>query len=304
MEINKTLLVNLPKWGSSSGFFVYLEFMINSIIYSIENKYSNLPIPDFDYSYNKYLQSGIFFDNYFTLIYPYKKLLQDKNIIKEKRNNQFWCDIHHNYGICSYPHDSGKDKDLVNLYNTEYTPEIHNWYYNNRVKANEILSKYIKINDDIIDKVDLIYNKLFDKNDYIIGCHIRGTDKKSHIGGNKIGPNEYYKYIDYLLKQHKNAKIFLATDDCEYFTEFIDVYKDRVKYYDDVVRSEKNAFLDSSIKDNYKKGEDVLIDCLLLSKCDFLLKCSSAVSEFSIFYNLKLHNNSFNLQYNCLNKIK
>ena len=306
MEVNKCLLVNLPKWGSDSGFFVYLEFMINSIIYSLENKYFHLPIPDFDYSYNKYLQNNVFFDNYFTLTYLYKNLLRDKKIIKEKRNSQFWCDIHHNYGICCYPHDSGKDKELVKLYNSEYTSEIHNWYYNNRVKANEILTKYIKINDNIINKVNLIYNKLFNKDDYIIGCHIRGTDKKSHIGGDKICPTDYYKYIDYLLKKNndKNVKIFLATDDSHYFNEFTSGYKDKVKYYDDVLRSEKNAFLDSSIKNNYKKGEDVLIDCLLLSKCDFLLKCSSAVSEFSIFYNLKLHNNSYNLQYNCINKIK
>ena len=38
----------------------------------------------------------------------------------------------------------------------------------------------------------------------------------------------------------------------------------------------------------YKKGEDVLIDCLLLAKCDALLKCTSAVGEFAAYFNPRL----------------
>ena len=297
--MNKSLLVNLPKWGNDSGLFVYLEFMINSIIYSLKNKYSDLPIPDFDYSYNKYLQNNVFFDNYFELNYLYKSILNNDNIIKEKKTKDFWSDFHHNYGIYCYPHHVGETKDLVNYYNKEYTDTIDEWYFNNRKKGNEIFMNYIKINNKIINKANDIFNELFNKDDYIIGCHIRGTDKKKHIGGDKIEPIIYYKYINYLLKKNKNAKLFLATDDSSYFNEFINKYPNRVKYYSNVIRSEKNAFLDSSIKDNYKKGEDVLIDCILLSKCNYLLKCSSAVSEFAIYLNLDLHENSFNLQYNC-----
>lgn len=301
---NKCLIVNLPKWGKDSGLFVYIEFMINSIIYSLDNKYSNLPIPDFDYSYNKYLNEGIFFDNFFKLNYDYKSLFFDKNINKVKKDKDFWADFHHNYGTFCYPHHVGKTKELVNYYNKEYTESIHQWYYKNRVKANNILTQYISINSNIVDKANEIFNKLFDKDDYIIGCHIRGTDKKKHVGGDKIEPSSYYKYINYLLQINKNAKIFLATDDTEYFNEFIKIYSNKVKYYGNVIRSKKNVFLDTTIKDNYKKGEDVLIDCILLSKCNYLLKCSSAVSEFAIYLNLKLHNNSFNLQYNCEKLIK
>ena len=34
----------------------------------------------------------------------------------------------------------------------------------------------------------------------------------------------------------------------------------------------------------YRKGEDVLIDCLLLSRCNYLLKCTSAVGEFATYF--------------------
>ena len=40
--------------------------------------------------------------------------------------------------------------------------------------------------------------------------------------------------------------------------------------------------------DAYKKGEEALVDCLLLSRCDFLLKCTSHLSESSMYFNPKL----------------
>ena len=61
----------------------------------------------------------------------------------------------------------------------------------------------------------------------------------------------------------------------------------------------KNIFLDESVTNNYKKGLDVLKDCLGLAKSNFLLKSASGVSEFAIYFNTNLHKNSLNLQYDC-----
>ncbi len=41
----------------------------------------------------------------------------------------------------------------------------------------------------------------------------------------------------------------------------------------------------------------MLIDALLLSKCDWLLHSASGVAEFAIYWNLKLHRRSVHLQY-------
>ena len=46
----------------------------------------------------------------------------------------------------------------------------------------------------------------------------------------------------------------------------------------------------------YRKGEEILIISLLLASCDFLLKCSSAVSETAIYFNPTLQANSIDLQ--------
>ena len=51
----------------------------------------------------------------------------------------------------------------------------------------------------------------------------------------------------------------------------------RVRFYD-ALRSERNAFLDRRLSDNYKKGEDALVDALLLSCANLLIKPASALS--------------------------
>ena len=41
----------------------------------------------------------------------------------------------------------------------------------------------------------------------------------------------------------------------------------------------------------------VLLDALLLSRCDWLLHAASGVAEFAIYWNLPLHNRSVHMQY-------
>ena len=44
-----------------------------------------------------------------------------------------------------------------------------------------------------------------------------------------------------------------------------------------------------------RKGTEVLLDAILLSRCDYLIKANSAVSEFAIYFNPKLINESYDL---------
>ena len=54
---------------------------------------------------------------------------------------------------------------------------------------------------------------------------------------------------------------------------------------------------DKSVPDNYKKGEDALVDALLLSCANYLIKPASALSEFAVYFNVDLHNHTYELQY-------
>jgi hypothetical protein len=66
----------------------------------------------------------------------------------------------------------------------------------------------------------------------------------------------------------------------------------------DALRSRKNAFLDGQLADHYRKGEDVLVDALLLARCTLLLKAASAVGEFAVYFSWpRLRNRTIDLQY-------
>lgn len=300
-KIKYSLVCQLPEWQSCAGFFTYILMVINMILYCAEYKdeYNEVPIIDFDNTSNRYLDdNGVMWNNYFSI--NKEPSLINRKILSSKELD----DIHHFFGIQTYPYGRGKYKHFKELYNTQYNDTLNNWYINNRQTAHDIIKKYLVVNENIINKANLFWKDNLSKYNYIIGIHIRGTDKDNCIGGRKIIPSEYFKYIDFLLEKNKDAVIFLATDTPSYIKTFTDTYNDKCIYINDILRSNLNIFLDTSESNNYKKGEDVLIDCLCLSKCNFLLYGSSAVSEFAIYFNLDLHYNGFNLQYDCSSLIK
>ena len=175
---------------------------------------------------------------------------------------------------------------------------VRNWYFRQRHKAHRLVKKYIRVRPHIMHKVDAFYNRTM-AGRHVIGAHIRGTDKQKDIGGRVVEPVDYLPHIDKFLNQYPtDGAVFVATDSPKFLRtmQAQPRYKGRIFWYE-ALRSEKNIFLDSSSADNYRKGEDVIIDMLLLSRCDFLLKTSSAVGEFAVYFNLKLHEHSLDLQF-------
>ena len=103
-----------------------------------------------------------------------------------------------------------------------------------------------------------------------------------------IRPREYFPLIDRYTAEHGPCRIFVATDQRQFVEEMKSRYGARI-ISRDVVRS------DSSVNTFQKRehlgyviGEEVLLDCLILSRCDFLLKCISAVGEYAMYFNPKL----------------
>lgn len=141
----------------------------------------------------------------------------------------------------------------------------------------------------------------------VLGVHLRGTDKGRYIGtagsGRAIGPAEYEPYVRAFLKAHgPEATVFVATDSPSFLAEVLAKWPaGRVRYRRDVLRLEANAaFAKSaprSTKGNYRKGEEVLLDALLLARCDFLLHAASGVAEFAIYWSPRLHAHSVHMQY-------
>lgn len=159
--------------------------------------------------------------------------------------------------------------------------------YLSRHRAYEMIAKYIKIKNHVQQKINDFFINNFN-NRYTIGIHYRGTDKISEA---EFTPYEVMtrevQAIVSRLESTKPYNIFIATDD----QNFLDYMKSHFKniIYIDMYRSSSNAPIHQgalAIKATpYDRGEQALIDCILLSKCDILIRTHSNLSSVSTDFN-------------------
>ena len=128
----------------------------------------------------------------------------------------------------------------------------------------------------------------------VLGVHLRGTDKRLRA---VIPPAQYYPLIDSFLAHHpRRGRILLATEDGKFRSVLLHRYGSVVMEAGHKVAA--SAWLGThSGAEGWQRGSEVLLDTLLLAKCDFLLKSASAVSEFALAYNPDLIFNSVDFNF-------
>lgn len=149
-----------------------------------------------------------------------------------------------------------------------------------RIIARDIINKHIKFKKEILNSVDKFFDEKM-KGFKILGIHKRGTDISMHH--KKIDIDNYFYEIDLILSDYDI--IFLCTDE----KEVIDMFKIR---YNNIITIDSKTLSDNPNipsfkyrKDGYLMGFEVIVESILLSKVDFLLKTNSNVSNFSLLYN-------------------
>lgn len=158
--------------------------------------------------------------------------------------------------------------------------------YNKKLElknANFLFQKYLCFNNSIIEEVDDFVSKNF-TNKIILGIHYRGTDK---AGEAPLVKKETLLISIKELLNNKFDAIFVSTDD-QIILEFIlnsnlDV---PVFYRKDHFRSlDGDQFHRKESNSKYIINRDAIVNMLLLSKCSFLLKTASILSDCSIIFN-------------------
>jgi hypothetical protein len=148
--------------------------------------------------------------------------------------------------------------------------------------GNAIINQHITCKGHVTSTVNqFIYEKFRGRR--ILGIHYRGTDKSVEA------PRIPYEYVLDISKRYEDVNFFVATDETQFLDFMLSKYDNRVIYYDSI-RSEvgKPIHLTQQGKVGYQIGKDALIDCLLLSSCDFLLRTESNLSQACTFFNPKL----------------
>lgn len=162
--------------------------------------------------------------------------------------------------------------------------DLDRWYNSQRKKGRETVAKYIRPKLSIQRKVDTFFEiNLADS--FVLGVHIRGTDL--HYAP-AVSPAEYFPYVDEYIKKESSLKLIIATDQSQYLSVFEERYGNRVVSSNAFRSDNEIAPFQRKEISPYQKGEDVLVDILLLSKSNFLLKGCSNVGEMALYFNPKL----------------
>lgn len=175
----------------------------------------------------------------------------------------------------------------------------HNVPLDNGKESHEYLKKIFNVKNNILEMVKP-YEETF-SNNRILGVHFRG--KEQNIAPNHpFGPTvkQMFKYTDELVEKYNLDKIFIVTEDQNYLEHFIKRYKDKL-IYTNSFRNKKGNIFNTNPRENhrYLLGAEVLVDTILLTKCQGILCGDSNVSLFAKILNLNYDfsytiNNGFN----------
>lgn len=151
-----------------------------------------------------------------------------------------------------------------------------------RAKAHSLIKNFIKIKPIVQQKIDLFYDS-FMKGKKTIGIHLRGTDKKFEE------PQVPVEKIIEVANSFAdgNTQFFIASDDIRLFDKAKEMLKGNV-IYTDAFRLSTDKYYWMKTYYTPKICEEVLIDVLLLSKCDKLIHTFSSVSTTVLFFNQML----------------
>jgi hypothetical protein len=157
----------------------------------------------------------------------------------------------------------------------------------------QTLHKFLRPKPHINNIVDNFWTSI-DTHGPVLGVHFRGTDHYEEA------PRVSYAHCLKVLKNHltthkSTAAVFVASDE----QEFIDFIKKSVKgdlpvySHDDHYRSGDSDILPVFRRDigngGYEKGEDALVNALLLSRCSTLIRTTSCLSAWASIFNPHLN---------------
>jgi hypothetical protein len=234
-------------------------------------------------------------------------LLEYKNIDK---HNIYW-DIRGLYYGSIFPNileyeminnyemiKNDENTEILDLENITSSFSSHEKQYhlgNDFIGLNKLFFKYFTIPQDIINVVNT-----YDLTNYL-GLHYRGTDKLIDTEMNTpISIYEYKIIIDSYINANNITHIFLSTDEGELLTYFT------TKYPLITIKTSRDMREDLFWKnpDNYtNNAREAMIDMLSLSKCNTIVKTSSALSAYTKIINPNINIYRINASIYKMNEI-
>jgi hypothetical protein len=184
------------------------------------------------------------------------------------------------------------DPDRVAHFWSQSRPaDAEGWMRQKRALGRRLTQTYIRVKPHILAKAATFAAARMD-GAYVIGAHIRGTD---FAYADATPLTDYFAAIDRMLATRPDARIFVATDQLQILAQIEARYPGRV-FATDCTRSDNDvAPFQLPELSPYLRGEEMLIDCLLLARCNHLIKGAAAAGEVALYFNPDLECTDFAL---------
>ena len=147
----------------------------------------------------------------------------------------------------------------------------------------DLAKRYIRVNTGIQKYVDELYDKMFLRQDRVLGIRCRGTDyvnekPKNHPRQPEI--TDILREAKRIIEEYKCTKIFLMTEDRSYYQACKNEFGDMLTVYNDKFTTYASGSIGKAMYEQasskYLMGMEYLIETLLLGKCNCL--CAGCVS--------------------------
>lgn len=151
--------------------------------------------------------------------------------------------------------------------------------------ANSLIRKYLGVNDEVLEEVESFRRKKL-QYENVLGIHYRATDKITEAP--LVQYEAVFKNILFYLSKYPDTQaVFLSTDDKKFELYLRSVFTGKpLVVREDYFRSENDTPIHYNRNlDKYRINQDAVVNLLLLSKCQGLIKCSSMLSDLSVLFN-------------------
>ena len=270
---------------SKIRFFILLSFLLTSNLHS-QGPFIVTGVP---------LESGMFalFTSVLGTLFLYEggdyagvKIDLNKGVYLDPQRGPNWWEYFFE------PINIGNERAQKYYFNADEIRILWVWGFQlSRERSYELIQKYVHVKKHIQMEVDEFCEKNF-INSFVIGIHHRGTDKitEAAIVSFEKTFNTLNSIISNLSEADSNSlKIYVATDDENFLNQLLDAFPTLTIVYNDFIRSKDGTplhYAQSDYANNYEKGREALLDCLLLSRCNILLRpTSSTLSLMSARFN-------------------
>ena len=243
---------------------------IGAIIYCKEHGINNIYINYKDVN-NKYTNKDMDVNNYLV-----------SNSIKDNgRNFNIFQQLHNliwknNYG--NYLYGSYDNREKFPVTSSKSLLTIHNYIKD----SFDFKPKYYQITENFLNNY---------KEYYIIGVHYRGGDTIHHYPFVGQKPEWFITRLEQLTSNlQKPYKILVCTIDNEFIPAIeSSQFKDDLIYFNNNIQVKGSqtsyANWENTNETGIERAENVIMDCLLLSKCDYIIKNRSNISDVSLLLN-------------------